>query len=118
MGARAIYPTRRAIFLVALGIPVSLLTGILVPELWTAGLVWLLFAALLIGLDIVLAASGAKLRVEPDLPHSFAMGAAAQGHFALAFSGSAPASAQLVLDTSEILQAGPQRQEARFSSGV
>jgi uncharacterized protein (DUF58 family) len=118
MGARAIYPTRRAIFLVALGIPVSLLTGILAPGLWTAGLAWLLFAALLIGLDIALAASGAKLRVEPELPGSFAMGTPGEGRFALAFSGSAPASAQLTLDTSEILQAGPRRLETRFSGGV
>ncbi|MGB3722722.1 MAG: DUF58 domain-containing protein, partial [Pacificimonas sp.] len=35
-----IYPTPLAILLAALGIPVALLTGAIIPGLWWAGLVW------------------------------------------------------------------------------
>jgi hypothetical protein len=51
-----IYPTRRAVFLAAFGIPVSLAVGIAAPGLWLIGIAWLVFVAGAIAADALLGA--------------------------------------------------------------
>ena len=46
-----IYPTRRAVMVMAAGVPVALLAGVLTPAGWLAGPVWIAGLLLLVVLD-------------------------------------------------------------------
>ena len=65
-----IYPTRRAVFLAALGIPAALLVALMLPRLWLAGATWVIFVSGVMLLDAVAAGAPAFLRVDPDLPNA------------------------------------------------
>ena len=105
------YPSRRAVFAVALGIPLSLLAALVAPALWTAGLAWSLFAALLMGLDLVYGASARKLTVTPQIPGTMGVGRAATAQFTLQFAGAVPAFAQSELEGNERFAISPRRRD-------
>ena len=106
-----IYPTRRAVFLVALGIPAALLLGILAPRLWFAGVAWAVFVTGTMLLDISVAGRRASLRVVSTLPNGIAIGQTPHASFALSFAGnSAPREAEVTLDVGARLKTSPLRQ--------
>jgi uncharacterized protein (DUF58 family) len=105
----SIYPSRRAVFVAALGIPLSLAAAIAAPGLWAAGLGWSLLALLLIALDWALGASARRLAVNADLPDVLGVGRAGTAAFSLAFDGKAPGGVELELDGNERFSVSPGR---------
>lgn len=111
-----IYPTRRAIFLAALGIPVALLLAVFAPRLWLIGAVWVVFVFGLTMLDALAAGGRSKLRIVPALPNGLAVGQTARAAFALRFEGGMPPkSAQVALDIGPRLALSPDRQDVAIA---
>ncbi|HKD21377.1 MAG TPA: DUF58 domain-containing protein [Rhizomicrobium sp.] len=108
-----VYPTRRAIFLVALGIPLSLVSALFVPHLWLSGVVWALGAVVLFLFDIALAAVLSRFTLDLHLPNAIAVGTTGEAAAALNFSGRTPGRAEFALDTGPLLRAAPPQQTAR-----
>ncbi|HET8612303.1 MAG TPA: DUF58 domain-containing protein [Sphingomonas sp.] len=82
-GGRALYPTARAVLLMAAGVPVALVVGVVWPLLWTAAFGWALFVLLLIGCDALLAARGATPEPVLTLPGSAPVGGAIEARLRL-----------------------------------
>lgn len=59
-----IRPTRRGVLLMAAGAPLALLLGVVLPQLWVAGLVWIPLVLGLLALDWSAAAPAPRLSVE------------------------------------------------------
>ncbi|HMN54185.1 MAG TPA: DUF58 domain-containing protein [Sphingopyxis sp.] len=70
----AVYPTRRAIYLLLLGAPVALALGLIRPTLWIVAPAWI--ALILIGLllDAMLGASPRRLALTAEAPHQAGVG--------------------------------------------
>jgi uncharacterized protein (DUF58 family) len=113
-----IYPTRRAIILMALGAPAALLIGLLSPGFWVVGGAWvaLVLALILVDAFIGPARAGAELTLET--PRT--LGIAGQGAMTVraAFERSAPRTAEIAIQTNERLVAAPDRLVARFEDGA
>jgi uncharacterized protein (DUF58 family) len=111
------YPTRRAVLLVALGLPLSLLAAAVEPGLWLSGVAWSIFAGCVVVLDILTVARG-HLRVTPSLPHTMGMGKDQPARFALGFEGArAPSRAEVTLDTGPRLKVFPERGTVEIAQG-
>lgn len=72
------YPTRRAIWAMALGLPISLLLALLVPAAWAVGAGWLAVVSGLCGLDWILSVRPASMRASVDAPPAIDVGGDAQ----------------------------------------
>src|SRR5215469_5186676 len=108
-----IYPTSRAVFLTALGIPIALLLAILAPRLWLAGATWVIFVLLLVLFDAAMAGIPRILRISAGTPGSLAVGQTSRAVFDLRFGRfAAPRSPEVTLDVGERLVASPPRQRA------
>ena len=59
-----IYPTRRAVLILAVGAPVALLAGALNPAGWLAGPIWIAAFVLLFAVDVALAAPATSLSLD------------------------------------------------------
>ncbi len=112
-----IYPTRRAVAVMALGAPVALAAGLTQSGLWVSGLAWVLAAAGLILADAWLAASPGKLSLALDAPRSLGVGAEAEGWIRVAFDGSAPRLVETAASAGERLGVEPVRQVVSLSGG-
>jgi len=64
------YPTRAAVFAAALGLPVTLLLALFVPDLWLIGAAWVAAILGLMGLDVLLSASIKRMEPDIDAPSS------------------------------------------------
>jgi uncharacterized protein (DUF58 family) len=106
----SVYPSRRAVFAVALGIPLSLAAALAAPGLWAAGVAWSVLAVLLMGLDWLLGASARRLSVNSDLPDMLGVGRTGAANFALIFGGRTPALLEADLDGNERFSISPTRQ--------
>lgn len=69
-----IYPTRRAVMVMAAGVPVALLIGVSMPAGWIAGPSWIAGVLLLIGLDALASGSRTGLRLDEPPAVSAAVG--------------------------------------------
>ncbi|WP_427791688.1 DUF58 domain-containing protein [Brevundimonas diminuta] len=69
-----IYPSRRAVIVLAAGAPVALLAGVLTPVGWLAGPVWIAGVVLLFALDAVLGGSRTGLNLDAPEPVRAAVG--------------------------------------------
>jgi uncharacterized protein (DUF58 family) len=108
-----IYPTRRAVFLVALGVPVSLIAALFVPQLWLSGVVWVFVALALFLADAGLVAIASRAKVELSVSSAIAMGATGHAAIALDFSGLAPSEVEFSLDVGSLFRVAPAQQTAR-----
>jgi uncharacterized protein (DUF58 family) len=109
-----IYPTRTAIVLTALGIPLALVLGIMAPGWWLWGVAWLFLAGGLGLVDALLASSRHVLRIETSVPEMAMMGRVSHVSFAAHFAGRvAPREVEVILDTNARLRASPGRQTLR-----
>jgi uncharacterized protein (DUF58 family) len=70
-----IYPTARAVILTALGAPAALVIGVLVPQYWYLGLVWIAVMGALILLDALSAKRAGALETEMEKPGTAGVGA-------------------------------------------
>ncbi|MES2174228.1 MAG: DUF58 domain-containing protein [Pseudomonadota bacterium] len=100
-----IYPTRTAIWTAAAGAPATLLVALLVPGRWYAALAWPIAVLLASLADALLGSRPAQAALRLDLPRTASVGApvAAAAHVTIA--GTAPARAQLLLETGPLLEA-------------
>ena len=105
---KSFYPTRRAVFAVTLGIPLSLVAALAAPRLWTAGLAWSVFAMALVAVDLGLGLWGRKLAVEAQVPDMLGVGRSGGADFLLSFRN-APARAEAELEGNERLVISPRR---------
>ncbi|ATW03047.1 DUF58 domain-containing protein [Sphingorhabdus sp. YGSMI21] len=79
------YPTRRAVWLIALGAPVAAILAAIVPALWAIGAAWALMLLLLLLLDGLVAARARDIRLA--VPNSAEIGAPLQLVLAAEFAG-------------------------------
>ncbi|WP_254305843.1 hypothetical protein [Sphingopyxis sp. BSNA05] len=79
------YPTRRAVWLIALGAPVAAILAAIVPALWAIGAAWALMLLLLLLLDGLVAAKARDIRL--TVPNSAEIGAPLQLVLAVEFAG-------------------------------
>lgn len=111
-----IYPTRRAIWLVALGAPVGLLLGLFSPGLWLIGVAWIALAAGLVAADAWLGADRARLVLEVAVPPIVGLGATVPVRIAAAFAGIWPRGAELALSAGDRLSVQPDRLRVALST--
>jgi len=64
------YPTRAAVFAAALGLPVTLILALFLPDLWLIGAAWVAAVLGLILLDTLLSASIKRMEPDVDAPGS------------------------------------------------
>lgn len=69
-----IYPTARSVILTALGAPAALVIGVVVPQYWYFGLIWIAIMGALILLDALSAKRARQLDVEMDKPGTIGVG--------------------------------------------
>jgi uncharacterized protein (DUF58 family) len=111
------YPTRRAVLLAALGLPISLLAAALAPGFWLAGVAWVVFIGGVLLLDVFVGFR-AQLGITPTFPNAIGMGQEREASFAFAFDGAgSPRSAEATLDTGPLLKTVPVRQTMAVAGG-
>ena len=110
-----IYPTRRAIMMMAIGAPVALLIGLVSPGYWAVGGGWVALVLGLSLLDAFIGPSRAAAVLLLETPG--VLGIAGRGVMTVraAFERSAPRSAEIAIETNERLTIQPDRMTARFS---
>jgi uncharacterized protein (DUF58 family) len=112
-----IYPTARAVWLTALGAPLALLVGLIAPAWWVLAGAWL---ALILGLVLADALIGpGRGAASLVLEAPGVLGAGSRGAMTVraAFAGTAPADAQLAVETNARLVAEPAWAPLSFSAG-
>ncbi|HEX2559572.1 DUF58 domain-containing protein [Phenylobacterium sp.] len=107
-----IYPTPRAILLVALGAAPSLILALVAPSFWVAGLAWLLAAAGLILVDVLLSPPANSVELELEAPRSLGVGREGAATLSAVFPKFAPRQVELALSAGERLSLEPRRQTA------
>jgi len=117
-----IYPSRRAVIVMAAGAPVALLVGVLTPAGWLAGPAWIAGLMLLVALDALLAGSRAGLLLDEPEPVRAAVGRPGLAGLAIRFSpsGRAPRQVEAALSGEERLglDHAPRRAEVVENSAV
>jgi uncharacterized protein (DUF58 family) len=109
-----IYPTRRAVAVMAAGVPVALAAGLAGQGLWLAGVAWVLGAVALMLADAWLAPSPRALDLEFKAPGAMGLGAPVQGEIIAAFRGGRSPKLQVALGVNDRLDAQPDRQTLRM----
>ncbi len=104
-----IYPTRRAILVLAAGAPVALVIGLIAPGFWLTGAGWM---ALILGLtlmDAVLGPRRSEVEIELRTPRAAGVGLTIHGEVFAHFTRSAPGRAEVAIETNTRLTALPER---------
>jgi uncharacterized protein (DUF58 family) len=111
-----IYPTRRAVAVMAAGAPLALAAGLVQPHLWVAGVAWMLATAGLVLADVWLAPSPGSLSLRLTAPAALGMGAPGEAVVEAAFAGARSPKLQLALGANERVALEPARQTLRLSA--
>ncbi len=112
-----IYPTRRAIGLMALGAPVALGVAVAWPGMWTAAAAWVVAAIGLMLADVLLAPAPRGVTLAAVAPRVLGVGRAATARISAAFERSAPRTVELAVGVNERLSVAPDRMSARVVDG-
>ena len=102
-----IYPTRRAIWLAAAGAPPALLAGLIAPGYWAIAGGWIALVLGAILVDALIGPGRASASLTLETPRTLGMGGQGEASIAALFTGPAPPSARLVLETNDRLAAHP-----------
>lgn len=70
-----IYPSARSVVLTALGAPAALVTGVVMPQIWYVGLIWIVLMLMLTLLDALSAKPASQLWLELEAPPVTGVGA-------------------------------------------
>lgn len=70
-----IYPSARSVVLTALGAPAALVIGVMMPQIWYVGLVWVVLLVMLTALDAISAKPPSSLKLELEAPPVTGVGA-------------------------------------------
>lgn len=112
-----LYPTRRAIVLMAAGALPALGVAVAAPGMWTAAAAWIVFAAGLMLTDLLLAASPRALTLEAHAPRVLGVGRPETARLTAAFDGRAPGEVELAVGVNARLDATPERQRRAVREG-
>lgn len=116
-----IYPTARSIVLTALGAPAALVIGVMVPQFWYLGLVWVVLVIALTVFDGLSAPGRTQLDIELDKPMAVGVGAPFSVTTRLRFSNArgAPRKVELAQRVDERLEIrGIRRETATLIDGM
>ena len=103
------YPSRRAVIVAALGIPLSLLAALAAPGLWAVGLAWTALAVLMVGVDIVLGAGRGSLSLSLATPDDAGVDRSFEAGLALRFARRTPRLVEAELEGNAFLAVAPSR---------
>ncbi len=113
-----IYPTRRAVLLMAAGAPAAILLALLAPSLWITALAWIAAVVFLLGLDALLAPRPGAAAFALVSPASLAaVGGGAPAVLELVFAGRRPRRVEAALETNAKLTASPVRRSGPVQDG-
>lgn len=112
-----LYPTRRAIGLMAVGAAPALAVAMLAPGLWTAAAAWIVLAAGLMLADVMLAAPPRRLTLELAAPRFMGVGRPETARLTAAFEGRPPQRLELAVGVNGRLLAEPDRQSVTLQGG-
>jgi uncharacterized protein (DUF58 family) len=113
-----IYPTRRAIVLVAAGAPGALLIGLVAPGYWLVGPAWIALLLALALADAWLGSSPSSASLSLAAPNSLYVGGEAEAFVNAAFaSGRPPVRAEVALEANARVGVEPERLAARVEAG-
>lgn len=107
-----VYPTRRAILLMAAGAPLALALGAAAPDLWLVGVAWIVFAAGLILIDVLAGASARGLTLTLSAPALLSINGVGSATIGAAFDRAAPARLEFALETDPKLGCAPPRRQS------
>ncbi len=112
-----LYPTRRAIGLMAAGAPIALAVAVAAPGMWTAAAAWIVLAAGLMLVDVLSAPPPRAVTLVAELPRVIGVGRPQTGRITAAFEGRPPAVVELAVGSDARLTATPERQTAPVRGG-
>ncbi|MEP1231220.1 MAG: DUF58 domain-containing protein [Litorimonas sp.] len=115
----SLYPTRRAAILMALGLPITLLTAAFIPALWTIGAAWLAAMAGLIFLDGFMATPIKAMKPDYEAPSHFYIGESEEFWVQSIYGDKSPVpkTPQLRLSVNDRLSAHPNYVYAQPNAG-
>jgi uncharacterized protein (DUF58 family) len=111
-----VYPTRRAIVLMAAGAAPAVLIALAAPQLWLAAGAWVLLSVALMAADFAMAAAPAGAEVGVVAPVALGVGRAGEARLSATFSGAAPRELELATGGDERLLVHPERRRARVAA--
>lgn len=85
-----IYPTRRAVMVMAAGVPVALLVGVLTASGWLVGPAWIAGVILFVAIDAISTGSRRRLRLDEPQPVRAAVGRPGLVELTLRFAAPGP----------------------------
>ncbi len=102
-----IYPTRRAILLMAAGAPVALLIGLLSPGYWAITGAWVALILSLILVDALIGPTRSDSEIEIEAPAAIGVGSRGEARVAATFVQQAPRGAAAALEANDLLDLSP-----------
>jgi uncharacterized protein (DUF58 family) len=112
-----LYPTRRAITLMAVGAAPAIAVALLAPGLWTAAAAWIVLAIGLMLADALLAAPPRRLELALAAPRVLGVGRPETARLTAAFGKGGPREVELAVGVDARLAATPDRQIVRTFEG-
>jgi uncharacterized protein (DUF58 family) len=112
-----IYPTRRAVIVMAAGAPAALAVGLVEPRFWVAAAAWAALVLALILTDALVAAPRDSVALELDAPGAVGTASRAPMLIRAAFVGRAPARLELAAEVGARLEVSPAGVNAPVRSG-
>ncbi|HEY0650740.1 DUF58 domain-containing protein [Phenylobacterium sp.] len=112
-----LYPTRRAIALMAVGAAPALAVALLAPHLWTAAAAWIVLAMGLMLADALMAAPPRRLELALAAPRVIGIGRPETARLTAAFGRGGPREVELAVGVNDRLAAVPDRQVVRTFEG-
>lgn len=113
-----LYPTRRAITLMAVGAAPALAVAVAAPGMWTAAAAWIVFALGLMLADLLLAAPPRSVTIEAHAPRFMGVGRPHAARISARFASRAPGRVELAVGVNDRLAAEPARMEAATADGA
>jgi len=112
-----LYPTRRAIALMAAGAPLALGVAVAQPAYWGLAAAWIVFAVGLMLVDILLAAAPRSVTLEVAAPRVLGVGRSGLAEVTARFARTPPAGVEVAVGVNDRLDARPERQAVPVRSG-
>jgi uncharacterized protein (DUF58 family) len=113
-----IYPAWRSIALVALGAVPAVLAGVLAPAYWATAGAWIALILGLTLLDAFLGPARGEATLALETPSTLGVAGDAEARVTAIFERSAPAAAQLAVETNDRLAASPERLDFAPGAGA
>ncbi|MFI4974590.1 MAG: DUF58 domain-containing protein [Caulobacterales bacterium] len=112
-----IYPTRRAILVMALGAPIAMIVGLIAPGFWVAGAAWMALIAALCLMDAALGSPRDLAQVALEAPGVLPTAGTETLTLRAHFDRRPPASVEVAVETNARLAVSPERRDARSRDG-